>query len=163
MSFPSTFHKVGNSCEKGNFENHPRHTLRWRIIALVFLLRHVCHLIGGLKRPYSALQEARWSGHFCPYKVEEFCWYLNVGIEAKRYIAKDGHGTFLYSHLFPFKSARSCADSENFPIGGQTLTVLFWVGEGRREDPNSTHYYKWVINECWLGSFVIFQGVRTNC
>ena len=77
----------------------------------------------------------------------------------------------------------TCADPESFVIGGPTLTfffvVLFFLDEGVE---NQIHFFggphrpasetplKWRFagvrmmpqHGCWLGSFVIFQGIWTS-
>ena len=69
----------------------------------------------------------------------------------------------------------SSEDPENFVRGGPTLTTVFLVEEGR-EYPNTTISWslsdrhrnaiemaiRWPYIECWLGSFLIFQGILTS-
>ena len=67
----------------------------------------------------------------------------------------------------------ACPETKkSFARGGLTLTTFFVLFCEGREDPNSTktgHHqpasetpFKWPNNECWLGSFVIFQGIGTS-
>ena len=69
---------------------------------------------------------------------------------------------------------KSCADPESFVRGGPNLIPFFFLVEGI-EDPNTAingpvkrHWNgvslagRWWPNfECWLGSYVILQGIRT--
>ena len=79
----------------------------------------------------------------------------------------------------------SCADPESFVRGGPTLTTFCLSLKRREKNPNTVIYIyingpssarqrnanKWRFAggqiprpniECWLGSFVIFQGIRTS-
>ena len=65
-----------------------------------------------------------------------------------------------------------CADQESFVNGGSTLTFFFFLVDEGKEHLNTTEsgaifgppvkrtpFYN---IECWLGSFVIFHGIRTS-
>ena len=74
----------------------------------------------------------------------------------------------------------SCADQESFVRGGPTLTTLFFslMRGGRIKIPLLAGHHrpvsetpsKWLfacvpmkaLHYCWLGSFVIFKGIRTS-
>ena len=51
------------------------------------------------------------------------------------------------------------ADLESFMRGGPTLSTFFVEG---REDKKLLKGHHQSTIECWLGSFVIFQGIRTR-
>ena len=73
---------------------------------------------------------------------------------------------------------KPCADPESYARGGPTLTTFFLLGEGG----SKYHYKRTIIGqpvkrhlngvsqagqsllniECWLGRFVIFQGIRIS-
>ena len=79
----------------------------------------------------------------------------------------DGGGNYGNIHLYH----SSCADPESFVRVGPTSTTFFHF----LEDPNTTisgpssarqrnaiqMAFRWRA-ECWLDSFVIFQGIRTS-
>ena len=51
--------------------------------------------------------------------------------------------------------------SRRFVRGGTTPTTFLFVDEGSAEDPyNTKSGHHRPTNDCWLGSFVIFQGIR---
>ena len=73
-------------------------------------------------------------------------------IKAKRYIAKivgkDDHETcFLYFVFVSFLKCTFMRGSRKLSQRGSNSDNAFFclVDEGRRENPNTTHYYKWAI------------------
>ena len=49
-----------------------------------------------------------------------------------------------------------------FCQGGPTITTSFFVHEGRKNPILLYAGQSWHNIECWLCSFVIFQGIQTN-
>ena len=76
-------------------------------------------------------------------------------------------------YLFCFRPLyHSCADPGNFARGGPTFFFFFFVrGKRIQIALKAGHHHLnrvslagrcWTYIECWLGSFVIFQGIRTS-
>ena len=64
----------------------------------------------------------------------------------------------------------ACADQESFVTEVTPQKVFFWLMRGRRiqiplkaghHRPVRETPFKWPNFECWLGSFLIFQGICT--
>ena len=83
------------------------------------------------------------------------------------------------NYLFELAIGSACMDPESFVRGGPSLTFSFKLIRGGRVQISTTRGpssaasetpFKWCLAgvlmmpniECWLDSFVIFQGIRTN-
>ena len=89
---------------------------------------------------------------------------------------------FKHAHLHYGTHVHACADPESFARGGRTLTGVFFFFSWWGEEGSKYHHKRAIIGpppkrhlngvslacrcwpniECWLGIFVLFQGIRTS-